>query len=134
MSPVEHHRASELLKQAAGIVAGDREAQHGPKERNHENIAILWRAYMALKYANEGAAGLHGITAFDVATMMELLKIARRFAGAGRTNPDNYVDGAGYCGVAGEIALNGREVPAEANSAEVFWQALEGGSFLSRPS
>jgi hypothetical protein len=96
--------ASEILTHAAHIVSGDRAAQHGPKERNHQNIADHWNAYLTGRLDQP-------LTALDVALMMAELKIARTKAGAGRTNRDNYVDGGGYFGVAGEIALCGKERP-----------------------
>jgi len=109
-------KAHEFLTAAATIVAADRAAQHGPKERNHGNIAILWNAYFELKDKNElleHPTALN-VDAWDVANLMELLKIARRFTGEGKLNPDNYIDGAGYCAIAGEIALNnGKEIPNE---------------------
>lgn len=40
--------------------------------------------------------------AHDVANMMEILKVARRYNGT--FNPDNYVDGCGYSAVAYECA------------------------------
>jgi len=95
-------KAEEICRQAADIVAGDRAAQHGPKERNHQNIADHWNAYLGDRLTSP-------ITALDVALMMVELKIARTKAGSGRTLLDSYVDMAGYAGVAGEIALNGKE-------------------------
>jgi hypothetical protein len=96
--------ASTLLTHAASLVAGDRAAQHGPKERNHQNIADHWNAYLGGRLTTP-------LTALDVALMMVELKVARTKAGSGRSLRDNYVDMAGYAGVAGEIALNGKEVP-----------------------
>jgi hypothetical protein len=92
--------AREILMYAAQIVHGGRADQHGPKERNHANIARFWDAWMHGRLAPD----VH-FTAHDVATMMELLKIARRKTG--EFNLDDYVDGAGYAGIAGEIAANG---------------------------
>ena len=94
--------AASILGHAAQIVSGDRAAQHGPKERNHQNIADHWNAYL-------GARLDRPLTSLDVALMMVELKIARTKAGAGITNRDNYVDMAGYAGCAGEIALNSTE-------------------------
>ena len=96
------YRAHEICEQAAKIVRGDRAAKHGPKERNHQNIADHWNAYL-------GARLTKPLTALDVALMMAELKIARTKAGQGRYNLDNYVDIAGYAGAAGEIALLGGE-------------------------
>jgi hypothetical protein len=106
-NPVPLIHAGEILQTAANIVAGARNVTHGPKERCHANIAILWRAYEELKVAS-GHPGPD--TSWDVANKMELFKIARRFAGEGRLNPDNYIDAAGYSAIAGEIALNGEEM------------------------
>ena len=82
---------------AAGLVSGDRAAQHGDKLENHRDIAALWNAYLGWRLP-EGAT----LTPQDVALMMALLKIARTKAGG--HNADDYVDLAGYAGVAGEIA------------------------------
>jgi hypothetical protein len=89
--------AEKILLKAATLVSGDRQKTHGDKAENHQHIADLWTAYLATKY---------GFTAFltplDAALMMNQLKVARTMTGA--HNPDDYVDGAGYMGVAGEIA------------------------------
>lgn len=84
-------KAEDILKCAAGLVAGDRDRQHGAKRQNHENIAALWGAYLGLE-----------IKALDVALLMALLKIARTKTGS--HNPDDYLDLAGYAGCAGELA------------------------------
>lgn len=97
-------RASEILNKAASLVAGDREKTHGDKLDNHENIAALWDGYIRravyMKHRLHIPAGTIG--AEDVANLMEALKIARRLAGT--FNEDDYTDGAGYAGVAGECA------------------------------
>lgn len=94
--------AHTIIQKAAQIVSGDRAAQHGPKERNHQNIADHWNAYLTNRLKTP-------LTAHDVALMMIELKIARAKGAAQmglETNLDNYVDMAGYAGVAGEIASN----------------------------
>jgi hypothetical protein len=90
-------KAPDICAKAAVLVGGDREATHGDKVENHQNIARLWNAYLDWRLP-EGEA----LTAKDVALMMALLKIARTKLGA--HNPDDYVDLAGYAGCAGEIA------------------------------
>ena len=57
----------------------------------HTNIAALWSAYLGMP-----------ITARDAALMMVLLKVARTKTGA--FNLDDYVDAAGYAGIAAEVA------------------------------
>ena len=103
--PRSEHSAKSLLTCAAELVSGSRAAQHGPKERNHQNIADHWNAYL-------GARLDRPLSALDVALMMAELKIARAKGSIQmglEPNPDNFVDLAGYAGVAGEIALNGGE-------------------------
>lgn len=93
------HEASAICKEAARLVDGDRALDYGDKIRNHANIASLWNAYL-------GERVVGGITAFDVAILMVLLKIARTKLGQLRL--DTFVDIAGYAGIAGEIAHRGK--------------------------
>lgn len=86
--------AADICAKAAEIVAGDREATHGQKVSNHENIADMWNAYL-------GDQLVHPIDPHQVAMMMACLKIARTKLGA--FNPDDYIDLAGYAGCAAEI-------------------------------
>jgi Domain of unknown function (DUF6378) len=89
--------AGSICARAAELVSGARAASHGDKLENHANIAALWNAFLGDRLP----AG-RKLTALDAALMMALLKIARTKAGA--HNQDDYVDLAGYAGVAGEIA------------------------------
>lgn len=84
-------KANEILTRAANLVAGDRERTHGDKVENFRNTAALFSAYLGID-----------ITPVQAAMLVALLKIARTKAGA--HNLDDYVDLAGYAGVAGEIA------------------------------
>lgn len=90
-------KARDILIEAASLVAGDRSETHGPVERNHDNIAALWNAYLTIR--REPATPL---SAQDAACMMALLKIARTQLGTGNT--DNAVDGAAYLAIAGELS------------------------------
>jgi hypothetical protein len=91
-------RAVEILTTAADLVGGDRAKTHGDKYGNHSKIASLWNAYLYNRASH--AADLDPT---DVANMMILLKVARTQSG-GTHNDDNYIDAAGYAGVAGECA------------------------------
>lgn len=96
--------AQDIAAKAAELVSGDRERMHGDKETNFDNIASLWNAWLDMRFP--GGGGLAGdLTGADVATLMELLKIARRVSG--EFNPDDFVDGAGYAAIAGELAAPG---------------------------
>jgi hypothetical protein len=83
--------AAQVLAQAAKLIDGDRDAQHGNRLECHTNIARQWTAYLGVK-----------ITPVDVALMMALLKIAR--TKSGEHNADCFVDGAGYIALAGELS------------------------------
>lgn len=92
--------AVDICAHAATLVGGNREASHGDKLLNFRIIAAFWEAY---RFGKCLANPLNPeYTAEDAANMMEMLKIARRLHGD--YNPDDYVDGAGYAGCAGEIA------------------------------
>ena len=89
--------APAILKQAEALVAGDRAVTYGDITRLHLNIVILWNAWMKIR--RDPVAPLDGE---DVAHMEALLKMARTQSGEGTT--DNYVDGAAYLGIAGELS------------------------------
>lgn len=83
--------AADIAQQAADLVGGDRKAAYGDAFSGWSRVAELWSAWLN-----------HPVSAHDAVTMMELMKISRRKSGPFRE--DNYVDGAGYAAVAGEIA------------------------------
>lgn len=87
----------DVCARAANLVGGDRQKTHGDKVENHQNIACLWNAFLGYRILEN-----NHLTARDVALMMALLKIARMKTGS--HNLDDYVDLAGYAGVAAEIA------------------------------
>ena len=83
-----------ITLEAASLICGDRAETHGPVEQNFKNIGALWGSYLGKE-----------ISSLDVGNMLTLLKIART-----KTNPshrDNYVDGAGYLALTGEVNLVG---------------------------
>lgn len=97
-------QAVEICSKAAELVGGDRAKTHGDKRYNHIAIARLWNAYLANAGVIRDESGRSPyLSATDVALMMALLKIARTQSG-GTHHDDNYLDLAGYAGVAGEIA------------------------------
>jgi hypothetical protein len=83
--------AAKLLSQAAKLIDGDRDVQHGDRLECHSNIAKLWAAYLGVP-----------IEPKDVALMMTLLKIARTKSGA--HNDDTFIDACGYAALAGELS------------------------------
>jgi hypothetical protein len=89
--------AADLLD-AAAVVVGQREGQHGGKSANHAAIAAVWNGILLARAINGGEGELQGS---DVANLMEGLKIARRYSGG--FNADDYLDGAGYAACAYEV-------------------------------
>lgn len=91
--------AEAICQTAAHLVGGPRARTHGAKTMSFGVTAALWTAYTKAKMI---AGRSHVTTAEDAANMLELFKVGRRLCGA--YNPDDYIDGAGYAGCAGEIA------------------------------
>jgi len=101
--------AGDILRDAASIVEGARNATHGEKERSFSVIAALWQAYL------DGKRTSGALTARDVAQMMVLLKVARSIQG----DPvkDHFLDAAGYSAIAGEIAEGEKPCAATSSSS-----------------
>jgi hypothetical protein len=78
-----------VLREAEGLINGERQAHYGPPRENFAAIADMWRAYLG-----------RPISPADVCNMMALLKIARLRNGAHR---DSSVDGAGYLALGAEL-------------------------------
>lgn len=94
--------AHELCTKAAEVVEINEEEYGGGE--NLRVIARLWNVYIEarLKSVSSDDAILNRA---DAATMMELMKIARRATGAHIL--DNYVDACGYAAIAGAAAEKG---------------------------
>lgn len=86
---------TEILTTAQHAVTVDRAATHGEAEDNFALIAAYWSLHLG-----------QPVTARDIGPMMALFKLARV-----KSNPahaDNYVDGAGYLAIAGELATENK--------------------------
>lgn len=83
--------AKEIIDKASELVGGDRQRTHGDKYENMKVIADMWSSYLDFR-----------ISPLQASLMMVLLKIAR--TKTGELNMDDFVDAAGYAGVAGEVA------------------------------
>ena len=84
----------DFLREAMVNTSDKRQKEHGDKVKNHANIASLWSWYLKKE-----------VTAYDVAMMMALLKIARTKTGS--PNKDDLIDGAAYLAIAGELRFDG---------------------------
>lgn len=88
----------EILNAAKQCVCHDRNEQYGEPENNFAVIARFWQEYIF------GATGKpFNLTAFDVANMMVLFKVARAATAGANANADSFVDMAGYAACGGEI-------------------------------
>ena len=86
----------EILDKASNLIMNDRAKQHGDIVINHGNIARLWSAYLT----NKTRVSIP-ISEQDVALMLGLFKIGR--TQNGNHTDDNYIDGAAYIAIGGEI-------------------------------
>jgi hypothetical protein len=89
-------KKEEILMKAAELVGSSRQESHGDTFKNHEQIAEFWNIYLDDKLKPVAA-----ITADEVAMMMALVKVSR--SKVGNHNIDDYVDGAAYVAIAGEL-------------------------------
>lgn len=101
------------LEQAEICVNGQREEDYGKPEDNFNVIADMWNAYLNGRFPTDIF-----INAVDVSMMMGLLKIAR--VSSGRTNPDSFIDLAGYAACACEIATK-NDVKSSKDDDEVIF-------------
>ena len=104
---------AEILDAAKKCVCGQRVQDYGKPEHNFQTIADFWNDYLDaahpelnLKSVAECVEVPAIITSKDVAVMMGLLKVARIATGS---NPDSFVDLAGYAACAGEIATQSED-------------------------
>jgi hypothetical protein len=95
---IPHHdrqpRRSEVLQQAEKCITQDRAATHGDAEDSFALIGQLWGVWLDRE-----------ITAYDVAMMMSLFKVAR--AKGNPAHADNHIDLIGYAALAAEMAAKG---------------------------
>jgi len=104
--------AHHICKTASELVGSDRQVTHGDKTINFQNTAEIWNAILNAKARKFNQAPVLFLDALDVANMLEAFKIARRYSGS--HNLDDYIDGAGYAGCAGEVAERMAEVSRRA--------------------
>ena len=93
----------DMLRRAATLVGGQRAKDYGDVTENHERIANLWNYWLSTSPGTVGSK-FGKITAYDVAIMMVLLKVARLMHTQG--HGDSHVDIAGYAAIAEEIWAN----------------------------
>ena len=82
---------SSKIFEEIGKIRQNRPALHGSARDNFKKIAALWSAYLDTE-----------VTIQDVGFMMAMLKAARHKNGD-KDNIDNFVDGANYIALAGEM-------------------------------
>jgi hypothetical protein len=93
-------KKEEILMKAADLVSNSRQESHGDTFKNHEQIAEFWNTYLDNKLKP-----MASITPDEVAMMLGLLKVSR--SQVGKHNIDDYIDGAAYMAIAGELKREG---------------------------
>jgi len=83
----------EALREAAKIIAGERDAQYGGPEENFTRISKIWSVILNTE-----------VTPEDVAMCMVGVKMSRYAAGSG-FQADTWIDVAGYAGCGYEVGL-----------------------------
>jgi len=81
-----------VLKKALSTINGERQDSYGSPEDSFQLIADFWTTYLGVSFK---------ISARQVSEMMMLFKIARMKGQ--KPHADNYVDAAGYCGIAADM-------------------------------
>tara|TARA_R110000765_G_scaffold257220_1_gene357505 strand:+ start:2440 stop:2727 length:288 start_codon:yes stop_codon:yes gene_type:complete len=89
-------KKEEILMKAAELISRKRQDTHGDCFKNHSQISDLWSVFL-----DDKLKPMKEITPGDVAIMMCLLKISR--STMGDFNLDDFVDGAAYMAIAGEM-------------------------------
>ena len=97
-------KKEEILMKAVDLVSNSRQKSHGDTFKNHEQIAEFWNTYLDGKLKP-----MASITPDEVAMMLGLLKVSRSIVG--NNNIDDYVDGAAYMAIAGELKLKDDSPP-----------------------
>lgn len=90
-----------ILGAAYRVINGERQDSYGNPEDCFATIAEFWDTYLQARLQQRGPEEIF-IQPVDVAFMMVLLKIAREARGAAG-KMDNFVDAAGYLGIAADI-------------------------------
>jgi|TARA_S200002703_G_scaffold61694_1_gene53604 hypothetical protein len=90
-----HEKKLDVLEGAIENVCGDRHKDYGDSLVNHTRIANLWNTWIT---GREWSG--KPLTAYDVAMMMGLVKVARCM---NRPKLDSHIDIAGYAAVAEDI-------------------------------
>lgn len=83
-----------VFEESREAVLDDRGETHGGIHDNFGQTAAFWSAYLGAD-----------VTPYDVAVMMVLLKASRQKSGD--TDPDHYIDMAGYAAIANGLANGG---------------------------
>lgn len=101
----------DALREAARIIAGDRDVQYGAPEDNLGRIAKIWSVIFGIE-----------VTSQDVAMAMVGLKMAR-YVNKGEFQPDTWIDIAGYAGIGFEVGklaevVKAAEAPVAAKEKE----------------
>jgi hypothetical protein len=97
-------KKEEILMKAVDLVSNSRQESHGDTFKNHEQIAEFWNTYLDGKLKP-----MSSITPDEAAMMLGLVKVSRSIVG--KHNIDDYIDGAAYMAIAGELKIEDDSTP-----------------------
>lgn len=117
----------EILDRAKIVVGQERNKQYGEPDENFRYIAALWSVYLKEQLSKAFPESVKEIinldnliTAVDVATMMELLKIGR-----GNDSEDSWLDRIGFAACGYETRFKGeKQTMAEVVAKQNYVDAL----------
>ena len=92
--------SDDILTEAKRLIEGPRREDYDLPEKNLQQTADLWNAYLTRKLATP-------VTATDVALCMTLVKLSRE---SFRHTSDNLIDAIGYIACADRIAREGEDI------------------------
>jgi Domain of unknown function (DUF6378) len=104
------NKRAEILQTAESLINGDRAQSYGDPDVGYSRVADLWTAmgFMMLVLDKDGNAGHYRkLKSVDVLLAMQQLKISRSIGDP--SGEDNWVDNAGYAGLAAEVALRNKD-------------------------
>ena len=97
MEKIDYTVNGKALIEASKIINGERQTEYGSAENNFSLIAKLWNIYCSSREVYRKRE----ITAYDVAMMMAMMKLARIMSGTQKM--DSHVDALGYLAFAADF-------------------------------
>lgn len=119
-------KAEDTLARARDLISGDRNDTHGERGKSFQTIAFLWNVYLQARPSPHLP-----LTPHEVGMLLALLKVSRSLTGA--HNPDNFLDGAAYFALAGELAEACQDEKPKQSDYDIITEILNGSKKDDEP-